>query len=97
MQALITLLGHSIANPELARYMREGTRQLRDHLAEQLRHARQSGQVSDKVDPQRTADGLLAFIDGLSSHLLHDLHTPEAATQILTERLNELFGQFNVG
>lgn len=97
VQALITWLGRSIANPELARYILEGTQRLRDYLAEQLRHAQQTGQVSDKVDPSRTADGLLAFIDGLSSHLLQGLHPPETAMQILTERLNQLFGHLEAG
>jgi len=84
VQVLVAWLGRTIANPELARYMLEGTRALRDHLAGQLRLA----QVSN---PVLTADGLLAFADGLSSHLLQDLHTPEEAPAVLDAYLDRLF------
>lgn len=91
VQALVTWLGHGAANPDLARYMSEGTGRLRDYLADQLRRAQQGGQVPDKIDPLRTADGLLALTDGLSSHMLQDIHTPQAAMNILAESLNHLF------
>ena len=91
VQALVAWLGRAIANPELARYMLEGTRLLRDYLAGQLRLAQRSGRVPARVDPVRTADGLLAFADGLSSHLLQDLHTPDEARAILDEYLDRIF------
>jgi TetR/AcrR family transcriptional regulator, transcriptional repressor of bet genes len=87
VSALVAWLGRTIANPELARYMLEGTRVLRDYLAGQLRLAR----ISTRADPVRTADGLLAFTDGLSSHLLQDLHTPDEALAVLDEYLDRLF------
>ena len=87
VQALVAWLGRTIANPALARYMLEGTRTLRDYLAGQLRPA----QASARFDPVRTADGLLAFADGLSSHLLQDLHTPDEALAVLDEYLDRLF------
>lgn len=93
VQALLNWLSHGAANPALARYMLDGTRRLREYLAEQLRRAQQTGQVSDSIDPLHSADGLLALTDGLSSHLLQDIHTPEAAMRILAERLNHLFDQ----
>lgn len=91
VQALITWLGRGVANPDLAGYMRDGTRELRDYLAGQLGQAQQAGHVSDRIHPQHTADGLLALTDGLSSHLLQDLHTPQAAKTILAESLNHIF------
>jgi TetR/AcrR family transcriptional regulator, transcriptional repressor of bet genes len=91
VQALVAWLGRAIANPELARYMLEGTRVLRDGLAAQLRLAQQAGRVPARFDPVRTADGLLAFADGLSSHLLQDLHTPDEALAVLDEYLARLF------
>lgn len=93
MQAMVTWLGRGVINPDLARYMHDGTAQLREYLAEQLRQAQQVGHVPDKIDPISNADGLLALTDGLSSHLLQDLHTPEAALNILAQQLNHLFGQ----
>lgn len=91
VQALVAWLGRAIANPELARYMLEGTRLLRDHLADQLRVGQRSGRVPARFDPVRTADGLLAFADGLSSHLLQDLHTPDEALAVLGEYLDRIF------
>jgi TetR/AcrR family transcriptional regulator, transcriptional repressor of bet genes len=91
VQALVAWLGRAIANPELARYMLEGTRLLRDYLADQLRLAQRSGRVPARFDPPRTADGLLAFADGLSSHLLQGLHTPDEALAVLGEYLDRIF------
>lgn len=91
VQALVTWLGHGADNPELARYLSEGTRRIRDYLADQLRAAHRLGQVSDGVDPVPTADGLLALVDGLTSHVLQGLHTPESATAVLAEALKHVF------
>lgn len=93
MQAMVTWLGRGTSNPELARYMHEGTAKLHEYLADQLRAAQQAGRVPDRIDPLHSADGLLALTDGLSSHLLQDLHTPQAAMNILTEQLRHLFNQ----
>lgn len=91
VQALTTWLGRTVENPELARYMLEGTRLLRDHLAEQVREAQQAGRVSAVADPVRTADGLLAFADGLTSHVLQNLHTMAEAHAVIEEHLDRLF------
>jgi AcrR family transcriptional regulator len=89
--ALVAWLGRAVENPELARYMLEGTRELRDRLADLLRTAQAAGRVAARIDPLRTADGLLAFADGLSSHLLQNLHTPQEAEDVLREYLARLF------
>lgn len=86
-QALITWLSHGADDPELARYLSEGTHRIRDYLADQLRAA----QVADRTDPVLTADGLLALTDGLTSHVLQGLHTPESAKAVLTEALRHVF------
>lgn len=93
VQALVTWLSHGETNPELAEYMLQGTRTLRDYVAGQLRGAQQTGDIADAVDPVRTADGLLALADGLSSHLLQDLHTTDTALNVLAERLGQLFNR----
>jgi AcrR family transcriptional regulator len=91
VQALAAWLGRSDENPELARYLLEGTRILRDQLAERIREAQRTGRVSAAANPVRTADGLLAFADGLTSHVLQHLHTPKQAREVLREYLDRLF------
>jgi TetR/AcrR family transcriptional regulator, transcriptional repressor of bet genes len=93
VQALIAWLGSSAANPDLARYLLEGTQRLRDYLADQIRQAQRSGHVTDTIDALRSADGLLALVDGLSSHVLQGIHSPQAALKILAEHLDHLFGR----
>ena len=93
VQALITWFGSGAANPDLARYLLDGIQRLRDYLADQIHQAQRSGHVPDTIDPQRSVDGLLALTDGLSSHLLQGIHTPQAAMKILAEHLNHLFGR----
>ena len=92
VQALVAWLGRAVANPELARYMAEGTRVLRDHLADRLREAQEAGRLARTLDPAHAADALLALTDGLSSHLLQGLHTPDEAVAVLRAHLNTLFG-----
>jgi AcrR family transcriptional regulator len=92
IQALVAWLGRSIAHPELTDYMTDGTRQLRDHLSHQLRHGQHTGRLSSPIDPALATDALLALTDGLASHLLQNLHTPESALAVLTDHLNHLFG-----
>ena len=93
VQALVAWLGRAIANPALARYMADGTRLLRDHLTGWLREAQDAGRVAAGLDPVHAADALLALTDGLSSHLLQGLHTPDEALAVLRDHLNHLFGR----
>ena len=85
VQALIVWLGHAMDNPAMTEYLVAGTRVLRDHLAAQVRL------LATDVDADLAAEGLLAFIDGLSSHVLQNLHTPDHAVAILTDHLNHAF------
>jgi AcrR family transcriptional regulator len=93
VQALITWLGSGSANPDLARYLLEGTQRLRDCLADQIHRAQRAGPIPDRIDPLRGADALLAVTDGLSSHLLQGIHTPQATLDILAAHLDHLFGR----
>lgn len=85
VQALVFWLGRVIDDPAATRYLVEGTNVLRDHLAAQIRL------LSTEVDTELVAEALLAFADGLSSHVLQNLHTPEHAVAILTDHLNHVF------
>lgn len=49
-----------------------------------------AGRVSAAVDPGRTAAGLLAFVDGLASHV-QNLHTAETAQEVLAQHLDLVF------
>lgn len=94
-QALIAWLQSGSANSDLARYLLEGTQRLRDYLADQISRAQRDGHVPDAIDPWRSAEGLLALVDGLSSHILQGIHTPQAAVEILAAHLNHLFGRLD--
>lgn len=89
--ALVAFLGRVVAHPELAECMVDGTRRLRDYLAEQLRRGQQTGQVSALIDPDLAADGLLALADGLASRLLQNFHTAAEAQAVAAEYLDHLF------
>ncbi len=91
VEALAAWLSRAGANAELAQYMRDGTRMLRDYLAEQLRLAQEAGHVDDDVDRTLAADALLALTDGLSSHILQNLHTADEGRKVLAEHLDRLF------
>lgn len=91
VQALVAWLGRSIADPELAGYMTDGTRRSREYLGDQLRRGQRDGRVAARLDPVLAADGLLAITDGLASHLLQGLHTPDGAICVLTAHLDHLF------
>lgn len=91
VQAVIAWLGRAITHPESARYTHEGTTRLREYVAEQLRRGQRRGQVPERVDPDLTAHGLLAFADGLASHILQGLHSPDSALDVLAEHLGHVF------
>lgn len=91
VQALVAWLGRTVVDPELARYMTDGTQRMCDHLRDQLHRGQRYGQVFSSVDPVLAAEGLLAFTDGLSSHLLQNLHTPDSALTLLADHLCRYF------
>lgn len=92
VQALVAWLGRTVDNPELAHYLADGTRLLREHLAGLLRHAQAAGRVAADRDPVHAANALLALTDGLSSHLLQGLLSPDATQAVLLDHLGHLFG-----
>ncbi|WP_344636556.1 TetR/AcrR family transcriptional regulator [Kitasatospora cystarginea] len=79
-------------DPELVG--KHGTSQpdlLEGFLAKQLRAAQQAGEIAPDRDPEMTAAGLLAMVNGLGSSVLGYQRTGEAALAILNHHLDELF------
>ncbi|MFJ2188863.1 TetR/AcrR family transcriptional regulator [Kitasatospora sp. NPDC087861] len=64
---------------------------LEGFLAKQIRAAQRSGEIDSGKDPEMTAAGLLAMVNGLGSSVLGRQRTGDAALAILTHHLDELF------
>ncbi|MGK5557562.1 TetR/AcrR family transcriptional regulator [Actinomadura kijaniata] len=65
---------------------------LESFLARQIRTAQRSGEVDPGKDPEMTAAGLLALVNGLGQSVLGGQRDGDAALAILTHHLDELFG-----
>ncbi|AUY54720.1 TetR/AcrR family transcriptional regulator [Streptomyces sp. CB01881] len=81
-----------LSDPEVLE--KHGARQpevLEGFLAKQLRAAQQAGEIDSGKDPEMTAAGLLAMVNGLGSSVLGGQRTGEAALAVLTHHLDELF------
>jgi AcrR family transcriptional regulator len=72
---------HETPHPEL----------LEGFLAKQLRAAQQAGEIDSGKNPEMTAAGLLAMVNGLGSSVLGGQRTGDTALAILTHHLDELF------
>ncbi|GAA2785820.1 TetR/AcrR family transcriptional regulator [Kitasatospora paracochleata] len=81
-----------LGDPEvLEKHGAQQPRILEAFLTKQLRAAQQAGQISPAKDPDTTAAGLLAMVNGLGSSVLAGQRTGEDALAILTRHLDELF------
>ncbi|MDT0317148.1 TetR/AcrR family transcriptional regulator [Streptomyces millisiae] len=81
-----------LSDPELTG--KRGTAQpdlLESFLAKQVRAAQQAGEIDAGRDPEMTAAGLLAMVNGLGSSVLGGQRSGESALTILTHHLDELF------
>ncbi|MFG3053561.1 TetR/AcrR family transcriptional regulator [Kitasatospora sp. NPDC048239] len=81
-----------LSDPEVLE--KHGARQpelLEGFLAKQLRAAQEAGQIDSDKDPEMTAAGLLAMVNGLGSSVLGGQRTGDAALAILTHHLDELY------
>jgi AcrR family transcriptional regulator len=72
---------HGTAQPDL----------LESFLAKQIRAAQEAGQIDDGKNPEMTAAGLLAMVNGLGSSVLGGQRTGDEALAILGFHLDELF------
>ncbi|MDH6115249.1 hypothetical protein P3T36_004168 [Kitasatospora sp. MAP12-15] len=70
---------------------------LEGFLAKQLRAAQQTGEIEAGRNPEMTAAGMLALVNGLGSSVLGGQRTGEAALAILTHHLDELFRPASAG
>ncbi|MEU7146885.1 TetR/AcrR family transcriptional regulator [Streptomyces sp. NPDC045470] len=81
----------AVHDPALRTDVRDGIPKLRGFFADQLRQAMERGEVR----PDRNADDeamvLISLVDGLSTYILLDVHTPEKAVQLLDRQLDQLF------
>ncbi len=81
-----------LSDPEVL--AKHGTAQpvlLEGFLAKQIRAAQQARDIDPARNPEMTAAGLLAMVNGLGSSVLGGQRTGHAALAILTYHLDELF------
>ncbi|AXG78759.1 TetR/AcrR family transcriptional regulator [Streptomyces paludis] len=64
---------------------------LESFLAQQIHAAREAGEIGPGKNPEMTAAGLLAMVNGLGSSVLGGQRTGDEALAILNHHLNELF------
>ncbi|MFI2236220.1 TetR/AcrR family transcriptional regulator [Streptomyces chrestomyceticus] len=81
----------AVHDPSLRTDAREGIPRLRSFFADQLRLAAERGEVRPGRDADDEAMVLISLVDGLSTYILLDVHTPEKAVQLLDMRLDQLF------
>ncbi|GCD33529.1 TetR family transcriptional regulator [Streptomyces chrestomyceticus JCM 4735] len=81
----------AVHDPSLRTDAREGIPRLRSFFADQLRTATERGEVRPGRDADDEAMVLISLVDGLSTYILLDVHTPEKAVQLLDMRLDQLF------
>ncbi|GCD41494.1 TetR/AcrR family transcriptional regulator [Streptomyces paromomycinus] len=81
----------AVHDPALRTDIRDGIPQLRGFFADQLRQATERGEVRPGRDADDEAMVLISLVDGLSTYILLDVHTPEKAVQLLDMQLDQLF------
>jgi AcrR family transcriptional regulator len=84
-------LAKAAVNPELAARLRKNHAALQGIIVDQLRRGQRHGSVPIRLDPAHEARTLVAFIDGLTAHILSGQHTPEDADHALENYLDGLF------
>lgn len=72
----------ALGDPRLREIQRAESRDLRDRIVRLLDDAAERGELAAGTDPVRTAERLLAFVDGLSAH--HVLYPDRLAAADLT-------------
>jgi len=90
-QVGFAFLARAAVRPEIAARLLDGVLQLEAFLADQIRRAQAVNRAAARLDPEREATALFAFVDGLSAHTLARRHSPEDALTIFDEQLRHLF------
>ncbi|MFD7668029.1 TetR/AcrR family transcriptional regulator [Streptomyces sp. NPDC059788] len=87
----------AVHDPSLRTDARDGIPRLRAFFADQLRTAMERGEVRAEHDAEAEAMVLICLIDGLSTYILLDVHTPEKAVELLDMHLARLFDGAGAG
>ena len=84
----------ALSDPRLREIQRAESLDLRDRIVALLEDAAARGELAAGTDPVRTAERLLAFVDGLSAHLIlyPDRVAPEDLTTQVENELTRLRG-----
>jgi hypothetical protein len=89
----LAFLAYTAVRPEAAESVRAGTAQMVAFVAGQIEAARRDGAVRPHVDPRNAAIGFLAFLEGLSLHVLGGHHAAPAALEALDAHLDLVFSR----
>lgn len=81
----------AVHDERLRAIAKDGIPSLRALFADQLRRAIDGGQVAADRDPDAEAMILISLVDGLTSYVLLEVHTPETALALLDRYLSALF------
>lgn len=90
-QMSAAFLARAAVQPEIAVRLAEGSTQLQDFVADQIRRAQALDRADAELQPDHEAAALLAFVDGLMMHTLIRRHGPDDALAIFESRLTHLF------
>jgi AcrR family transcriptional regulator len=84
-------LAQAAVRPKIAGVLRQSFAQLQEFVSEQIRQARDAGDLDTDADPDQEAKALLALTDGLSIHVLAGQRGHEEALVLLDHHLNHVF------
>lgn len=87
----LAFLARAGVRPELEEAMRETWVDSHQFIAEQLRLAQKSGELSADLDPDGETVALLCLVDGLVSHVLTGHYSGEEALAAVDRQLDRLF------
>ncbi|MEV5595543.1 TetR/AcrR family transcriptional regulator [Streptomyces sp. NPDC052496] len=87
----------AVHDPALRADARDGIPKLRSFFADQLRLAMRRGEVREERDADDAAMLLISLVDGLSTYILLEVHTPEKAVKLLDLQLSQLFDGAGAG
>lgn len=87
----LAFLAYSAVRPTTGAGVREDSAGMLAYVAEQIRTAQSAGQARADVDPDRTAVGLLALMEGLGIYLLGDHYDADTALAAIDAHLGLIF------
>ena len=88
----VAFIARAVVKPELATPLRDGLRDLVGFAADQLRTAREAGEIAGSLDPDLEAAALFALADGMMRRALLDPELAATAVATLDYHLDRIFG-----